>query len=71
MSVIVLTLLPFCFSVKIRKHTAFVFHSPFANSLQRIDKQTAFACGECKGECGGLAISLKQSGNSINILGSK
>jgi hypothetical protein len=30
MSVIVLTLLPFCFSVKIRKRTAFVFHSPFA-----------------------------------------
>jgi len=25
-------------------------HSPFANSLQRIGKHTAFACGECIGE---------------------
>ena len=35
-------------------------HSPFANSLQRIGKHTAFACGECKGECIGLAIRFSE-----------
>jgi hypothetical protein len=32
-----------------------VAHSPFANSLQRIGKHTAFAFGECTGECISLA----------------
>jgi hypothetical protein len=46
---------------------------PFANSLQRIGKHTAFATGECislkrmanafpVGECGGYAISLQRNG---------
>jgi hypothetical protein len=40
--------LPFRFSVKICQACGECKPSPFANSLQRIGKHTAFAFGECK-----------------------
>jgi hypothetical protein len=38
----------FASALKSAKPVANAKHSPFANSLQRIGKHTAFAFGECK-----------------------
>ena len=42
--------LPFAKALKSAKPVANAPHSPFANSLQRIGKHTAFAKGECREE---------------------